>query len=178
MSSTDSTSTEAAPVTVLAVGNPIMGDDGAGQELLTRLRRERPDPRVDYVDGGTDGLALVPVVAGSSRLLVLDAVADAGTPPGSVVRLDAGQLPKAGSSRLSPHELALSDVLAAVRLLGSEPDEVHVVGVVSASVELRVGLSPVVAEALPSAVAAAAAVLDGWLAGTPARGPLREVVQS
>ena len=72
MSSTDSTSTEAAPVTVLAVGNPIMGDDGAGQELLTRLRRERPDPRVDYVDGGTDGLALVPVVAGSSRLLVLD----------------------------------------------------------------------------------------------------------
>jgi hydrogenase maturation protease len=148
--------------TVLAVGNTIMGDDGVGLALLEALQAARPDPRVDYVDGWTGGLELVPVVEDAARLLVLDAVA--GPVPGAVVRLSGDQMPRLLSARkLSPHQVGLLDVFAAARLLGREPGVVEVVGVVPESVELRVGLSAVVAAALPAAVDAALEVLDGWL---------------
>lgn len=149
-------------VTVLGVGNPIMGDDGVGLELLARVADARPDARVEHVDGGTGGMELVPVVREARRLLVLDAVA--GRTPGAVVRLSGDQIPRMLAAKLSPHQVGLLDVFAAARLLGDEPDEVAVIGVVPASVDLRLGLSPEVAAALPAATAAALEVLDGWLA--------------
>ncbi|MDR0431898.1 MAG: hydrogenase maturation protease, partial [Bifidobacteriaceae bacterium] len=62
------------PITVLGVGNPIMSDDAVGLALLERLEQQRPDPRIEYVDGGTGGLELLPVVQDAQRLLILDAV--------------------------------------------------------------------------------------------------------
>jgi hydrogenase maturation protease len=150
-----------ALVTVLGVGNPIMGDDGVGLELLARVTAARPDARVEVVDGGTGGMELVPVVREARRLLVLDAVA--GHTPGAVVRLAGDQIPRMLAAKLSPHQVGLLDVFAAARLLGDEPDEVEVVGVVPASVDLRVGLSREVEAALPAATAAALEVLDRWL---------------
>jgi hydrogenase maturation protease len=155
-------------VTVLAVGNTIMGDDGVGLAVLERLQAVRPDPRIEYVDGWTGGLELVPVVADAGRLLVLDAVAGpstgSGNGPGTVVRLSGDQLPRLLSAgKLSPHQVGLLDVFAAARLLGREPDVVEVVGVVPESVELRVGLSAVVAAAVTGAVEVAVGVLDEWL---------------
>jgi len=151
-----------ATVTVLGVGNPIMGDDGVGLELLARVAAARPDARVEHVDGGTGGMELVPTVREARRLLVLDAVA--GPVAGEVVRLAGDQIPRMLAAKLSPHQVGLLDVFAAARLLGDEPDEVAVVGVVPVSVDLRLGLSPEVEAALPAATAAALAVLDGWLA--------------
>jgi hydrogenase maturation protease len=148
-------------LTVLAIGNPIMGDDGVGPELLARLRAARPDPRVEYVDGGTGGMELVPVVEDAERLLVLDAVA--GETPGAVVTYEGDQLPRMLAARLSPHQVGLLDVLTAVRLLGREPAEIVVVGVTPALVALRLGLSPEVTNSLDDAVTQAARILDLWL---------------
>lgn len=150
------------PVTVLGVGNPIMGDDGAGPEVLARLAEVIQDDRVEYVDGRTGGMELVPVVQEASRLLIIDAVA--GTTPGDVVHLLGDQIPRMLAAKLSPHQVGLLDVLSAVRLLGHEPDQMEVVGIVPESVDLRVGLSEPVAAAVPTAVAAAAGILDRWLA--------------
>lgn len=150
------------PVTVLGVGNPIMGDDGAGVQMLALLAHERRDSRVEYVDGGTGGMELVPLVQEASRLLILDAVA--GPTPGAVVHLTGDQIPRMLAAKLSPHQVGLLDVLSAVRLLGHEPDLLEVVGVVPESVDLRVGLSDLVTAAVPAAVAAAVGVLDRWLA--------------
>ncbi|MCL2089670.1 MAG: HyaD/HybD family hydrogenase maturation endopeptidase [Micrococcales bacterium] len=159
---TDAGEAPLAPVTVLGVGNPVMGDDGTGLELLARVRDQRPDPRIGYVDGGTGGMELVPVVTEATRLLVLDAVA--GATPGQVLRFSGDQLPRLLSARLSPHQVSLLDVFAAARLLDHEPEQVEVVGIVPEVVELRVGLSGPVTEALSEAATAAVAVLDGWLA--------------
>ncbi|MDR1767668.1 MAG: hydrogenase maturation protease [Propionibacteriaceae bacterium] len=150
-------------VTVLGVGNPIMGDDAVGLEVLKALRETRGDDGVEYVDGGTAGMELIPVVQDASRLLVLDAVV--GDVPGAVVRLSGDQLPRLLSAKkLSPHQVGLLDVLTSARLLGGEPEMVEVVGVAPESVELRVGMSQCVAAAIDEAVAAASAVLDDWLA--------------
>jgi hydrogenase maturation protease len=150
-------------VTVLAVGNPIMGDDGVGAELLARVRAARADARIEFVDGVTGGMDLVPVVENRPRVLVLDAVAVAGAEPGTVVDLPGHRLRAALGAKMSPHQVGLLDVLSVVRLLGREPGEVRVVGVVPVTVELRLGLSPVVAAALDDAATVAVRVLDRWL---------------
>jgi hydrogenase maturation protease len=150
-------------VTVLGVGNSIMADDGIGLELLAALAARQRDG-VNYVDGAVGGMELVPVVQESRRLLILDAVA--GASPGDVVQLCGDQVPRMLATKLSPHQVGLLDVLAAARLLGAEPDEVAVVGIVPELVDLRLGLSDSVAAALPGAVAAAEAVIDAWLGET------------
>jgi hydrogenase maturation protease len=149
-------------ITVLGVGNTIMADDGTGLELLTLLGQARPDARVEYVDGWTGGMELVPVVQEAGRLLILDAVA--GRVPGTVVRLTGDQIPRMLQAKLSPHQVGLLDVLTAARMLGREPEQIEVVGIVPEVVDLRLGLSDPVAAALPAAVEAAVEVLDRWLA--------------
>lgn len=155
-------------MTVLGVGNSIMADDGVGLELLGALQA-RPRDGVNYVDGAVGGMELVPVVQDSTRLLILDAVA--GTVPGTVVRLRGDQVPRMLATKLSPHQVGLLDVLAASRLLGSEPDEVAVVGIVPELVDLRLGLSESVASALSEATTAAEAIISAWLGETPPEAP-------
>ncbi|MDR1799310.1 MAG: hydrogenase maturation protease [Bifidobacteriaceae bacterium] len=149
-------------IVVLGVGNPIMADDGLGLVLLERLRAARPDPRVQYVDGVAGGLELLPEVTEASRLLILDAVA--GRQPGECRQVEGDAITVALGSKLSPHQVGLLDVLGAARLLGQEPDQVTVVGVTPAAVELGLELTPVVQAALDGAVARAVGVLDAWLA--------------
>ena len=195
-------------ITVLGVGNAVMGDDAAGLEIL-RLLRARfggagaapvdvdalvplasasaspwvpaheavatatgtatdiaagPGGRVGdiaFVEGGTSGLELVGVVGEARKLLVLDGLTGPGD-PGDVVVLEGDQVPRLLSSKLSPHQVGLLDLLATARLLGREPEHVGVVGVVCASAELEVRLTPEVAAGLPAAVDAAAEVLERW----------------
>jgi len=148
--------------TVLGVGNPIMGDDGVGLEVLAAVRELlRDDPRVEFVDGGTGGMELLPVVQDATRLLIVDAVA--GDTPGKVVEFEGDQIPRLLAAKLSPHQVGLLDVFAAARLLGREPSDVKVVGVVPESVELRLGLSAPVAAGVPLAADRAASVVASWL---------------
>ena len=155
-------SQESSAITVLGVGNPIMGDDGVGLELLAGVQERCGDLRVEFVDGGTGGMELLPVVQDTSSLLILDAVA--GSVPGEVKVLVGDQISRMLASKLSPHQVSLLDVFAAARLLGSEPSTVVVVGVVPESVDVRLGLSEVVTAAVPAAVDRAVSVLSGWLA--------------
>lgn len=202
-------------ITVLGVGNAVMGDDAAGLEILRLLkarfagRGDAPDAdgahRVDvdalvpltsasstpstpshvttatatatdiaagpdgrigdvaFVEGGTSGLELVGVVGEARKLLVLDGLTGPGE-PGDVVVLEGDQVPRLLNSKLSPHQVGLLDLLATARLLGREPELVGVVGVVCASAELEVRLTPEVAAGVPAAVAAAEDVLGRWAA--------------
>jgi hydrogenase maturation protease len=151
------------PVTVLGVGNPIMADDGTGPALLDRVRATRPDPRIAYIDGGTDGMGLIPVIEGVHRLLVLDAVTVAGQTPGTAVRLPGSQLRAHLGAKMSPHQVGLLDALNATTLLDRAPREIQVVGVVPERVELSIGLSPAVAAGIAAAADLAVSVLDEWL---------------
>ncbi|MHC4948648.1 MAG: hydrogenase maturation protease [Planctomycetota bacterium] len=85
-----------APVLVLGLGNLLLRDDGVGLTLLARLRDEHAAlPGVEWLDGGTQGLALLGRLAGRRGLLVLDAVA-LGDAPGTVhVLPDAAHRPPA-----------------------------------------------------------------------------------
>lgn len=129
-----------APVVVLGIGNSIMGDDGIGLALMEALRQHfGAHPLVDWVDGRTGGMELLPVVQDARFLLVLDAVS--GQEPGAVRHLVGDQVPRLLASKLSPHQVGLLDILTAARLLGTEPDELEVVGVVPEVVALSTELT-------------------------------------
>lgn len=188
-------SNEAPQITVLGIGNPIMGDDGIGLRILSALQ-EVEDPldwvpshaagagsggvvsaqqgrspvgsstsSIRYIDGGTAGMELLPIVQEAEHLLVLDALAGPGE-PGSVVTLYGDQIPRLLDAKLSPHQVGLLDLLSAARLLGGEPQDVAVVGIVAQRCELGVGLSEPVTSALPEAARAARRVVDKWVKGS------------
>ena len=55
-------------------------------------------------------------------------------------------------SKLSPHQIALPDVLASLELLGTMPKEIVVLGVEPISLELGMEMTTTVAERIPQLV--------------------------
>lgn len=143
---------EIAPVLLLALGNPLMSDDGAGQQLLSKLQSEAPAwaSRVEFMDGGTQGLALLGQFDGRKAVVFLDAVR-LGDKAGSVHVLDGNELARLGGKATSAHEGSAPQILAALQLLGEVPGEVAMIGIepeqirtgmdLSASVEASLGVA-------------------------------------
>lgn len=136
-------------IVVLGVGNLIMSDEGVGVQVVQELesRYHWPD-NVRVIDGGTSGMDLLGDLAGVDRLLILDAV-HSGAAPGSLVILEGEDVPVFYTTKLSPHQTGLCDVLADLRLLGESPGETVIIGVEPASLELGMDLSGPVAAAVP-----------------------------
>jgi hydrogenase maturation protease len=154
-----------AATLVLGLGNLLLGDDGAGLRLLAELERRRNwGPGIEFIDGGTQGLALLGCLSGRRALLLLDAVA-LSAPPGTVHLLGTADLDAWDAARATTaHEGNARELLAAARLVGEYPAEVVVVGIEPEQVRAGIGLSPVVAQAVPAAVERATTILAQWLA--------------
>jgi hydrogenase maturation protease len=138
---------------ILGVGNLLMSDDGLGVHVLRRLETEaaRLPETVQLVDGGTAGLELLGYLEGVSRLIIVDAV-KAGDQPGTLVRLTGEAVPAYLSLKISPHEVALPDMLMTAKLRDLYPPEVVVWGIQPASLALGTDLSPEVAAQLDKLV--------------------------
>jgi hydrogenase maturation protease len=153
---------ERIPLLVLGLGNVLCGDDGLGVEAVRRLADARIlPPGVRLEDGGVLGLALLPTLEAARRAIVVDAVRCA-RPAGALVALDGEDVVPALRDRLSPHEVGVWDLLWAARLRGRAPERIAIVGLVPASLELGVGLSPVVEAAIPALVDAVARTASAW----------------
>ena len=147
---------------VIGLGNPLMGDDGVGLAALARLEADYRLPAdVELVDGGTWGMNLLPVIEDAGRLLLLDAIHKDGA-PGTVYRLSHHELPRYLTTKISPHQVDLHDVLALAELRGTLPVDTVAIGLQPARVEMIAELSPAVAAALDGLVALAVKELAAW----------------
>lgn len=143
----------AAMTLVLGLGNTIMADDGVGPRAIEYIQQQGQLPDdVELLDGGTLGLDLLPRLEGVARLIIVDAV-ETGQPPGTLVRLAGHEVPLALEAKLSPHQMGLKDLLAVARLMDQLPEEIVLLGVQPASIEMAAELSPQVAACLPQLVA-------------------------
>jgi hydrogenase maturation protease len=138
---------------VVGLGNPLMGDDGAGLAALERLREEYAmPPEVHLIDGGTWGMNILPVLEGADDIIFLDAIRT-GAAPGTVVELEGDEMPRMLSHKMSPHQIDLREVLALAMLRGTLPDQLVAIGVEPDRVEMTLDLSPPVTAALDEIVA-------------------------
>lgn len=157
-----------ARVGVLGIGNVLMGDDALGPYVVKCLdaRYELP-AAVELRELGTPGADLALHLDGLDAAVVVDTVKLPGA-PGEVRLLDKAQLlARKPLLPASPHEPGLREALFALEFGGGAPPEVRLVGVIPASVELEVGLSGPVREAVPLALAEVLRQLASL--GVPAR---------
>ena len=148
-------------VLVIAFGNPLVGDDGAGPAVVRALADQPPPAGVRIEDGGTDVLTLPSWWRGESEVWIIDAVR-AGAPPGAIHRLDHDTILSLPQTTASLHHLSIPECLRWIvhsfpemrgvrfRLWGIEPAEVRT----------GVGLSAPVATAVVEIAAELRAVLS------------------
>ena len=100
------------PVLVLALGNPLVGDDDVGAHVLAAIA---DDPAVadvaDLEHGGTDLFRAAERIVGRRALVLVDAALGTGAPR---VALRRHPPPVAGDTRRHAHDL---DPVAALELL-------------------------------------------------------------
>ena len=119
---------------VIGLGNTILTDDGAGvhvaREVARRLAGTASD--VNVVETEVAGLALLELMVGWDRVILVDAVQFEGVDPGTVVRIDPSDLRTSLRLR-SVHDVDLPTVLELGRQLGlTSPREVIVLGIEAA----------------------------------------------
>ena len=137
---------------VLGIGNTILTDEAAGVRVVEALERDYALPaNVLAIDGGTSGMEMIEDLSDLDFLIVVDVV-KTGAAPGTVVKIDGADIPVFFRSKLSPHQIALPDVLASRELLGTMPREIIVLGVEPISLELGMEMTTTVAERIPQLV--------------------------
>ncbi len=141
-----------------------MGDDGLGLHVLARLQAEWMfDGDVRLIDGGTWGIALLPDIEDSSRLMFLDAINTRRHAPGTVLVLEREQIPLVTDhNKLSPHQVDLREVLAVSDFRGTLPADTCAIGVVPAVLDISTELSPVVAAGVDECLARVIDRLRQW----------------
>ncbi len=149
---------------VLGIGNPLWADEGFGVRAVEALHeRYRLSPEVEVVDGGTQGLFLLPLVRGATNLLVLDAI-DFGDEPATVRVVRGDGVPcYLGAKKVSMHQTGFQEVLASASLFGDLPARLTLIGVQPVTLEDYGGsLTPPVAARLQEVVELAVAELATW----------------
>ncbi len=117
-------------ITILGVGNILWADEGFGVRAVEALHARYAFPEtVRLVDGGTQGLALLPVVEETEVLVIFDAV-DFGLESGSLTLADDDAVPQClTAKKMSLHQTSMVDVLGLARLKETLPAHVRLIGV-------------------------------------------------
>lgn len=154
----------ASDTLVLGIGNLLWADEGFGIRALETLHAHWSfGPGTRLLDGGTQGLYLLPFVEHCRSLLILDAV-DYGLRPGTLKIVQDGEVPSfMGAKKMSLHQTGFQEVLAVAALRGWQPERLALIGVQPEQLEDYGGsLTDTVKAKLPVAVDVAVDFLRTW----------------
>ncbi len=149
-------------IAVIGVGNILLQDEGVGIHAIERLKKgfELPED-VSIIDGGTMGLDLLPFIENSERLLFVDAV-DLKEEPGTIRIIEDKDIPAIIKTKISPHQIGLSDLFSVMRLLDKEPECITVIGIQPESIKTGTELSEKVRQSLDHLINAIIDRLRQW----------------
>jgi hydrogenase maturation protease len=135
-------------VLVLGIGNVLLTDEGIGVRALKELeRRYSFSDNVELMDGGTAGIELLRHIRKRKHLIIIDAMTF-DQKPGTVMRVEGEDVPAAFRTRISPHQLGLSDLLAAAMLTNELPEDLVLFGVEPESIDIGLELTNTVEASL------------------------------
>lgn len=148
-------------ILVLGIGNVLWADEGFGVRAVEALNAGWRFPEnVTLMDGGTQGLYLMPHVQESDALILFDAV-DYGLTPAALRCVEDADVPAfLGARKMSLHQNGFQETLASAQLLGWRPQRILLIGVQPVELDDYGGsLRPAVAARVPEACELALAEL-------------------
>ena len=153
--------TKSSSTLVLALGNDIMGDDAAAI-FASGMLKEQFAEDVDFNDTIETGLALMDIMAGFERVLLLDTIITGRHEPGTVLEFSQDDFRKVVGP--SPHYMGLPEVIQlADRMSISFPPVICIIALeIERPVDFAETLSPCIQEAVPRFVDKAAEILRHW----------------
>jgi hydrogenase maturation protease len=143
-------------ITLIGIGQPLRGDDGAGPEAVRQWSREHPekisDPNLHIVITETPGLDFLELVQDADVVILVDAT-DSGDPAGTVRIRSA--LPEASPTpaEKTAHGFGVAETIALAGRIGARlPAHLVFIGVEGSRWEMGSDLSEPVRRAIPDAV--------------------------
>jgi hydrogenase maturation protease len=138
---------------VIGIGSLLRGDDAIGIRVTEAIEREALPPDVKVVTTTAAGLALLDLLTGYDRALIIDAIQTRQGKPGDVYRLGLDDLPTPLHS-FTVHDVSLRSALDTGQKMGlALPGSIVVFAIEVANVTpLRENCTPQVEEAIPKAV--------------------------
>lgn len=143
-------------VRVVGIGQRAGGDDGAGPAVIELLRAQGFSTDIELSEI-SEPSALLPLLEGASRVVIVDAALGAGE-PGTVLVLRPEDVDRNALTSISTHGMSVGQAIALARVLSPEsvcPDIFLVAIAAERPRGIQVGLSEGVKAALPRAAEAA-----------------------
>ena len=141
-------------ILVLGIGNVLLTDEGIGVRALKEIeRRYSFSDNVELMDGGTAGIELLRHIRKRKHLIIIDAMTF-DQEPGTVMRVEGEDVPAAFRTRISPHQLGLSDLLAAAMLTNELPENLVLFGVEPESIDIGLELTDKIEASLDKLIGA------------------------
>ncbi len=139
-------------ITIVGVGNRLLGDEGVGLHIIDNLFRIPMPSCVNIIDCGCDLLSLMSYLNNPSKLVIIDAVR-AGGKPGEIYRFDYRELPTTHAEMNSAHQIRTTDAIELLKQVhpALTDSEIIVIGIEPKVMELGTDLSEEVRASLADA---------------------------
>lgn len=151
-------------ISVVGIGNIIMQDEGFGVRCAEYLQKITDYPDfVQIIDGGTLGMDLMPYIAGTKKLLLIDAM-NIDAPVGSFHSFTGDELNVYFKNKITIHDVGVNDMLAVLKLTDNPIEEVVVMGIKPEVVSMGLDMTEKIAEKVPEVAQKAKELVDKWVA--------------
>ena len=149
---------------MLALGNSLKGDEGVAQVVMEELRKlVRTGDGLELTGSIIGGIALINLMLGFDRVLIIDPDQTPGRSPGEVHVHTLDTMEEMLHAASDEGSLRRNLELGERYYPGQMPQEVAVIGIEVEDIErFHEGLTPAVAAAVPRAVEEAMRVLKAW----------------
>ncbi len=149
-------------IAVFGLGNILLSDDGVGVHAINRMKNEYEFPEsVALIDGGTKGLDLLPLFENRDKVLIIDA-ANFKKEPGAIDTVEGDKIPAFLSSKLSVHQIGLSDMLFAAKLMEITPPDMCLIGIQPMSMKTTTMMSDIISSRIDVLISKVIEKLKEW----------------
>lgn len=156
------------PIRVIGLGNPILGDDGAGWRVAELVQASISAAQARLVEIsclGVGGLRLMEALVGGQRAILIDAINTGAVPMGTLSVMTLDHLPAHTRGHLaSAHDASLQQALQVGQCMGvALPTQIIIIGIETPFVyDFSEQLSPLIAACVPEAAGAALQIIHNW----------------
>ena len=138
---------------VIGVGNEFRRDDGAGPQVVARLRGRAPEA-VELLVSDGEPTRMIEAWEGAGLAIVVDAVRAEPAVPGRLHRLELDRAGAGPATPVSSHGLGLDDAIGLALALDRMPGRLIVHAVEAGDLGQGTGLTPAVAAVIDTLAAA------------------------